>query len=315
MAIAACGAVALTNAVPALAAPGDARARGVAVDLAATVAGVPVVTANAVIGTATAPDGGTDTDTGIAITIPGALGVTASGTVVQVSATRGDTASSANAQIADVALAVLDAPVLDADVISAAVSCPRQGAQTADTTFTGLTLFGDPIDLAPNTPGVTASGAVTVPGLTGAALNATVQNVETTTDDGAVAIAVQATLRLTGTLVTGTLIDIPVGTVTLAEARCERPLAPSPTPTQPTPSPTQPTPGPTEPTPGPTQPTAAPTQTMAPEQPPTSTPALPVTGGSASALWWLFGTGAAMVTVGATARLIARRTRESSLDV
>ncbi|MFG2049212.1 hypothetical protein ACGFIW_17510 [Micromonospora sp. NPDC048935] len=270
-------------------------------DLSASVLGTPVITADAVIGTATAPaGGGTDSDTALAITIPGALGVTASGTVVQVSATRGDTASSANAEIADLALSVLGTSVIDADVITAAVACPQVGAQTADTTFVGLELFGEPVNLLPNTPGVTASAAVTVPGLTGASLNVTLTNVETTTADGATAIAVQATLRLTGTIVGGPLLDIPVGTVILAEARCERPLQTTPTPTA----------TPTQPTPSPTQPTAAPTGN--PTQPaPSTSPTLPVTGGSAANLWWFFGTGLALVISGTTARLIVRRSRAS----
>ncbi|MFV2116474.1 hypothetical protein ACFHW0_29685 [Micromonospora sp. LOL_025] len=296
------GAVALSSATPALAAPGDASARGVVVDLSAAVAGVPVITADVVIGSATAPaGGGTDTDTALAITIPGALGVTATGTVVEVSATRGEAASSANAEIADVSLAILGTPVIDAEVITAAVNCPQTGAQTADTTFTGLELFGEPVVLVPNTPGVTANAAVTVPGVIGAALNATLTNVETVTDDGAVAIAVQATLRLTGTIVGGPLLDIPVGTVILAEARCERPLGPTPTPT------------PTQPTPSPTQPTAPPTD--GPTQPPTASPSpiLPVTGDDSTQLWWLLAIGAAMVTLGGTASLLLRRSR-ASLD-
>jgi hypothetical protein len=301
MATATVGAVALSTGTPALAAPGDASARGVVVALSATVGGTPVITANAVIGTATAPPGGgTDSDTALAITIPGAVGVTASGTVVQVTATRGETASSANAQIANVALGILGTSVINADAITAAVNCPRVGAQTADTTFVGLELFGEAVQLVPNTPGVTASAAVTVAGLTGASLRATLTNVETTTADGATAIAVQAALRLTGTVVGGPLLDIPVGTVILAEARCERPLQPSPTasPTQPTPSPAQPTAAPTS---NPTEPPA----------PPTVRPTLPVTGSSASGLWWLFGTGLAMVVAGTAARLVLRRSRTS----
>ncbi|MBQ0902164.1 hypothetical protein [Micromonospora sp. U21] len=300
MAVAASGAVALSTVTPALAAPGDASARGVVVDLSAAVLGTTVITADAVIGTATAPaGGGTDTDTALAIAIPGALGVTATGTVVEVSATRGETASSANAEIADLALAVLGTPVIDADVITAAVNCPQVGAQTADTTFVGLELFGEPVELLPDTPGVTASAAVTVPGLVEAALNATLTNVETVTEDGATAIAVQATLSLTGSVIGGPLLDIPVGTVILAEARCERPLGPSPTPT------------PTQPTPSPAQPTAPPAGD--PTQPPTVTPTLPVTGGDASGLWWLFGTGLALIVTGTAARLTLRRSR-ASLD-
>ncbi|WP_433260618.1 hypothetical protein ACQPWR_17875 [Micromonospora vinacea] len=303
IAVAAVGVMVLSGGAPANAAPGDASARGVVVDLSASVLGLPVITADVVIGTATAPaGGGTDSDTALAITIPGALGVTASGTVVEVSATRGDTASSANAEIADLALGVLGTSVIDADVITAAVACPQVGAQTADTTFVGLELFGEPVELLPNTPGVTASAAVTVAGLTGASLNVTLTNVETVTADGATAIAVQATIRLTGTIVGGPLLDIPVGSVILAEARCERPLQSTPTPTA---TPTQPTPSPTQPT---APPTGDPTQ---PPPAPTASPTLPVTGGSAANLWWFFGTGLVMVIAGTTARLISRRSRAS----
>lgn len=313
VAVAASAAAALLLGAPAPAAPGDASARGVVVDLSAAVAGVPVITANAVIGTATAPAaGGTDSDTALAVTIPGALGVTASGTVVEVTATRGDTASSANAEIANLALAVLGTPVINADVITAAVNCPQTGDQSADTTFTGLELFGTPVDLAPNTPGVTANAAVTVPGLTEATLTVTLTNVETVTADGATAIAVQATLRLSGTIVGGPALDIPVGSVILAEARCERPLGPSPTatPTQPTASPTQPTASPTQPTSPPTQPPTEP-PTLPPSHVPSRPPMLPVTGSDYSSLWWLIGAGAAMVIIGTAARLLMRRPETS----
>ncbi|MEV4658690.1 hypothetical protein [Micromonospora sp. NPDC049301] len=51
--------------------------------------------------------------------------------------------------------------------------------------------------------------------------------------------------------------------------------------------------------------------TADPTQPPTVTPTLPVTGGDASGLWWLFGTGAALIVTGTAARLILRRSRAS----
>ncbi|MFG3557242.1 hypothetical protein ACGGAQ_22930 [Micromonospora sp. NPDC047557] len=272
-------------------------------DLSASVFGNPVISAGAVIGTATAPaGGGTDDDIGLVFTIPGALGITTAGSVVVVGAIRGDTASSASASTFQLALGVLGIPVINSDAILASVTCPQVGAQTADTTLAGLELFGKPVNLLPNTPGVTASHAVTVPGLTGARLNVTLTNVETTTADGATAIAVQATLRLTGSIVGGPLLDIPVGSVILAEARCERPLQPTPTPTA----------TPTQPTPSPTQPTAAPTGD--PTQPPpalTASPTLPVTGDSAGDLWWLLGTGLVLVIAGTSARLISRRNRAS----
>ncbi len=312
------GLVALTTGGPAVAAPGDASARGVVVDLSASVLGVPVITANATIGSATAPPGGgTDTTTGLAVTIPGAVGVTASGTVLEVSATRGPTASSANADIAELALGILGVPVVAADLITAEVNCPQTGALTADTNVVGLTLFGAPAVLVPNTPGVTASAAVVVPGLTEASLTVTLTAVEETTADTAAAVAVLATVQLTGSVDGGQVIDIPVGTVILAEANCERPLAP----TSPTATPTQPSASPTvTPTASPTQPTASPTvtPTASPTQPtqsptaspyPTHHPHLPVTGDSGTGLWWTLGLGTGMVTLGAGAVLAVRRSR------
>ncbi|MEU4555339.1 IPT/TIG domain-containing protein [Micromonospora violae] len=210
---------------PALAAPGDASARGVVVDLSAEVAGIAVITADAVIGTATAPAaGGTDTETLLAISIPGALGVTASGTVEEVTATRAAASSSASASVNGLNLAVLGVDVLDATEVSATATCPQVGPTSADTTLVGLELFGTAVTLTANTPAVVGSAAVVVPGLVGASLNASLTRVETTTATGATAITVRAVLTLSGTLL-GVPTTIPVGTVIVAEAICERPPA------------------------------------------------------------------------------------------
>src|ERR1700730_9157749 len=181
-------------AAPAIAAPGDASARGVVFNLNASVAGVAVIAANATIGTATAPPaGGTDTHTALAVTVPGAVGVTASGTVVQVTATRGAAASSASANVANLALGVLGTQRRKPTAATATGNCPREGAQTANTTLTGLSLFGTPETLVANTPGVSLSNPVTVPGLAAATLNATLTRVETTSATGALAVALRAT--------------------------------------------------------------------------------------------------------------------------
>ncbi|MDI5937454.1 hypothetical protein QLR68_04435, partial [Micromonospora sp. DH15] len=181
---------------------------------------------------------------------------------------------------------------------------PQSGALTADTNVVGLTLFGAPAVLVPNTPGVTASAAVVVPGLTEASLTVTLTAVEETTADTAAAVAVLATVQLTGSVAGGQVIDIPVGTVIRAEANCERPLAP----TSPTATPTQPSASPTvTPTesPSPTQPTQSPTASPYP----TRHPHLPVTGDSGSSLWWTLGLGTGMVTLGTGAVLAVRRSR------
>ncbi|WP_422772188.1 beta strand repeat-containing protein [Plantactinospora sp. WMMC1484] len=213
---------------PALAQPGSANARGLVVDLDAEVAGVAVISADATVGSATAPPGGgTDTSTLIPIALPGALGVTASGTVEEVTATRGATESSAFASVNGLNLTVLGIDVLDATEVTATATCPLVGAQSADTTVAGLELFGTTVTLLPNGPAVTGSAAVTVPGLLGAALNASLTRTETTTADGAAATAILAALTLTGTVL-GQPVTIPVGTVIVSQATCERPPAPAP---------------------------------------------------------------------------------------
>ncbi|KAB1940292.1 LPXTG cell wall anchor domain-containing protein [Micromonospora sp. ALFpr18c] len=208
---------------PARAAPGDANARGVVVDLSAEVLGTAVITADATIGTATAPPaGGTDTETLLAISIPGALGVTASGTVEEVTATRAAASSSASSSVNGLNLAVLGVDVLDATEATATATCPQVGPTGADTTLVGLELFGSAVTLTANTPAVVGSAAVVVSGLVDASLNASLTRVETTTAAGATAITIRATFTLSGTIL-GVPTTIPIGTVIVAEANCERP--------------------------------------------------------------------------------------------
>ncbi|WP_433232721.1 IPT/TIG domain-containing protein [Micromonospora sp. CA-248260] len=195
------------------------------VDLSAEVAGIAVITAGATIGTATAPAaGGTDTETLLAISIPGALGVTASGTVEEVTATRAADGSSASASVNGLNLTVLGIDVLDAAEVTATAVCPQIGATSADTTLVGLELFGTTVTLTANTPAVVGSAAVVVPGLLGASLNASLTRVETTTATGATAITVRAVLTLSGTVLV-VPVTIPVGIVIVAEAICGRPAA------------------------------------------------------------------------------------------
>ncbi|AVT35937.1 IPT/TIG domain-containing protein [Plantactinospora sp. BB1] len=213
---------------PALAQPGSANARGLVVDLSADVAGIVVIDADATIGSATAPaGGGTDTSTLVDISLTGATGVAADGTVEEVTATRGATASSAFSSVNGLNLTVLGIDVLDAGEASATAICPLVGAQTAGTTLAGLSLFGTAVVLTANGPSVQGSAGVTVPGLLGATLNATLTRTETTTAAGAAATAILATLTLTGTVL-GEPVTIPVGTVIVAQATCERPPAPAP---------------------------------------------------------------------------------------
>jgi hypothetical protein len=226
-AVAAAVAVSVAMPAPAHAAAGDATARGVVVDLAATVEGIVVLSAEATIGTATAPaTGGTDSSTLLAVDVPGAVGVSASGTVDEVTATREAATSSASATLSDIDLDVFGVQTLAATSVTASATCPAAGAQDAETTLAGVELFGAAVDVEANTPGVTADAVVVVPGMTGATLVVVLTRTETVTADGAAATAVLAELSLEGT-VGGELTTIDIGTVILAEAICERPAAPT----------------------------------------------------------------------------------------
>ncbi|MFY1634082.1 IPT/TIG domain-containing protein [Solwaraspora sp. WMMB335] len=220
------GGLAVTT-TPAHAAPGDAQARGVVVNLDAEVLGIPVIQADAVIGSATAPPGGgTDTETLIDIDLPGAIGVIADGTVVEVSATRGPISSFASSSVAGLSLSILGLDVVGASAVEAAVSCPYLGPQTADTTLTDLTVFGLPQVLVANGPSLDLSAAVTVPGLVGASLDVSLSRTETVTADTAAAATIVLTVALSGEVL-GIPVVIPVGEVIVAEATCERPAAPA----------------------------------------------------------------------------------------
>jgi LPXTG-motif cell wall-anchored protein len=208
---------------PALAAPGDAAALGVDFNLAAAVLGVPVITADATIGTATAPPGGgTDSDITVPIVVPGALNVVATGAVVEVTATRGPISSSASSVVTDPAIGILGINVLTASEITAAVSCPFGGTQAADTTLTGLQLFGTAVNPVVNGPPTTGTSPVTVAGLVGASLDVALTRTETITAGGAAATALLATIALNGNIA-AVPVTIPVGTVTVAQATCSRP--------------------------------------------------------------------------------------------
>lgn len=222
------GASVLLTATPALAAPGDASARGVVFNLNGAVLGVPVVRANRTFGAADAPPGGgTDTSTNVPVVLDPTqtVGVTGGGRVDEVTATRGPLSSSALARVTGAGVGILGVNAVTTGDVTATVTCPVVGANTATTTVTGLVLFGQPTTVAPNSPPVTRGAAVNVPGLTGARLTGTVQRTETVTAGGAFALALTVTFALTATAPTGP-VTIPLGTVRIAQASCNRPTPP-----------------------------------------------------------------------------------------
>ncbi|AVT28376.1 hypothetical protein C6361_01420 [Plantactinospora sp. BC1] len=223
------GAVVLAVPAPAVAQPGSADARAVVVDLSAEVSGDPVISADATILSATAPAGrGADLALRTDISLPGATGVTAQGTAGSLLAVRQAGSSSADADVPVLALDVLGSRTLDAVDVGVLANCPYVGAQTATTRFRQIRLFATVVDPAVNGPSVDASAPVTVPGLLDATLHAALSSTETTTGAGA-SVAILATFTLTGTAA-GSPVTIPVGTVIVARASCERPgMPPAPT--------------------------------------------------------------------------------------
>ncbi|RKR86273.1 IPT/TIG domain-containing protein [Micromonospora pisi] len=230
LALAVAGVATVGTASPALAAPGDASATAVVVDLDADVSGDPLVAANATIGNVTAPPGGgTDSDTALAISLPGALNVVASGTA-SVSATRDPGISSASSEIENFSLSIMGVTVLTADAIAAQVTCPAVGAQTADTQLTDAELLGAPV-IPPPYPNFGYAGIV-VPGLIHAVLDVDLDKVETVNASGATTTAILLRVRISGDVSPDVAYFANVGTVTLARASCERAVAaPAPTAT------------------------------------------------------------------------------------
>ena len=225
LALAVSGALCLATATPAFAAAGDASARGVVVDLAATVLDNPVITGDVTIGSADAPAaGGTDSSTAVDVDLAGALALTGAGTVEEVTASRDLAASSAGATVAGLDLSVLGVEVVSLSRATAEVSCPLAGVQTAGTTLADLEVFGEAATLVVNGPALTSQADVTAQGLAGATLQVELTRTESVTADGAAATAILARITLSGT-VDDVLTVIPVGTVVIAQAVCERPAA------------------------------------------------------------------------------------------
>ncbi|MFC0505200.1 IPT/TIG domain-containing protein [Micromonospora costi] len=219
------GAAGLGLASPALAAPGDAAARGVVLDLVGD-PGDESVQAQGTFGSVTAPSGGgTDDETSVDVTLADPENVVATGTVTEVTATRGPTTSAASSQLADFALSVLDVEVLDVSELGVTAQC-RAGNTSAGATGEDITVFGQQITIRDTAQEFTAN--VTVTGLTDATLHAVVDRQLTGTPDNVIAINVRAVLSVSG-FDGADPVRFSLGQVILAEASCQSPSAAPPT--------------------------------------------------------------------------------------
>lgn len=218
----------LLGIAPASAAPGDASASAVDLDLGAEVLGAPVVGATArVFGAVTAPAVvGTSSPSVAAVNLQ-ALGLNLTTDAVTVSATRGVDASSASAEVADVNLDLLGTSVITAGAVSSSVTCTAGVNGEATTTLTDVTVLGQPVEIAANTPTVLVPVAVTIdnPDVLSATLSATVTRIEDESADGARGAAVSVKLTLNLVLADTEIATVDVGTVVLAESTCQTPTA------------------------------------------------------------------------------------------
>ncbi|ROO52276.1 hypothetical protein EDC02_7193 [Micromonospora sp. Llam0] len=210
---------------PVTAAEGDGHAVGVRFDLAADVVGSTAIEADAVVGSATAPPTlGTDSENAVDIALPTAVGVSASGTVEEVSVTRRPHHSTGSGTVSGLAVSVFGVPALAVTAASASVSCGPDRRGAAETTLDGLTVFGAAVSLPVDGSPITSSRSLPVTGLTGAQLTASVTGTETRELGTRVTAvtAVTATFEITGDTAGGT-VTVSAGTVTVAEAACARP--------------------------------------------------------------------------------------------
>ncbi|MEV7973839.1 IPT/TIG domain-containing protein [Cellulomonas sp. NPDC089187] len=194
--------------------------------LSANLLGIPLLNLSGTVGTAVAPAGGGTSSSGlldVGAVLGAGLGVTAGGSVTDVTATRSATQSSARAEIAGVNVGLLGITAVQTDAVFAQATCPVGGTPTATAAVTNLRLLGQAVTLNATTPTVSLSTGVNVAGLVGARVAATAQQITTTTATGATASAVVVSLTLTATIGLPTTLNL--GTIQLASANCTAPNA------------------------------------------------------------------------------------------
>ncbi|WP_147434650.1 IPT/TIG domain-containing protein [Micromonospora musae] len=226
------GAAGLGLAPPALAAPGDAAARGVVLDLVGD-PGDESVQAQGTFASVTAPPGGgTNNETSVDVTLSDPENVVATGTVAEVTATRGPATSTAVSRLADFTLSVLGVEVLDVSELAVGARC-RPDNTSAEATGEDIAVFGEQITITDTAQEFSAD--VTVTGLTDATLHAVVDRQLTGTPNNVIGINVRAVLSVAG--FDGVEpVRFSLGQVILAEASCQSPSAAPPTTTAISPS-------------------------------------------------------------------------------
>ncbi|WP_158609678.1 IPT/TIG domain-containing protein [Cellulomonas triticagri] len=224
------------------AAPGDASATSVAINLNAGVSipplvNIPLVSLTGTVGTAVAPAAGGTSQSGLlGVNLSNVLGAaSATGQVTNTTATRSAAGSSATSEVAGVNVGLLGINAVSTGVVSAQATCTTGAQPTATANVAGLQVLGQAVTLNANAVNVPAIN-VDVAGLVGAQVGAVVRQVITTTSTTAASAAVVVDLNLSASAL-GIPVNVNLGSIQLAQASCTTPNA-TVTATTPTSGPT-----------------------------------------------------------------------------
>ena len=200
LAVASVAAVGLLAAAPVVAAAPTPAATATAFQVALTGSvGTPAAvfaSATATLAAVTAPPDQTARVASIAARLGATTAFAADGTA-QSSATSSASQNRGTSEVNALTAALLEQPIT-ATTLSGTATCPAGGPPTAATVVAGLSVFGTAITAQLNAT-TTATAAVTVPGITGATLHASVRTgIEQVTATTATALSI--TFTLTGTV-------------------------------------------------------------------------------------------------------------------
>ncbi|BDI23591.1 IPT/TIG domain-containing protein [Herbiconiux sp. L3-i23] len=205
---------------PAAAAPGDANASGLSIDLGLDVLGLLEVDAVADVGAVS----GNDAETLADVDVAGLLGADATAGVIDLASASDLTGASASSEVADIDVNLLGLDLLSVGAASAFASCPVGAAPTADAELAGLTVLGQAVTVDADTPTVLTDIGLDLGPLATVTADIVLEQVEATTATSAISSALQLSIAIEGTVAGIPLLSTDAGTITLAQADCERPL-------------------------------------------------------------------------------------------
>lgn len=208
---------------PAAAQDGGADATGLSANLQATIAEEEVINLNEQLAATSVNSPGHDEDDVAGIDIDeDDLGLSAD--VIASESHWTDDATSASAEITQANLRLGDVNMLHADVLTADVVCPTDGATSADAQVAGLTLADQAIDAEADLPAdATVPVDLDVDGVVSAEATVTLRQVEDAGADAAHASALIADVEIEAVLSDQEVVTADVGEIVLADANCERP--------------------------------------------------------------------------------------------